>query len=240
MPAEIVIIAAMEREVWPLVKHWQRRSLGGEARGFSAFAKGNALVVCSGIGMGAARRAAVTVFASMRPAVVISAGLAGALDGSLGVGSVLTPATVVDMQTGVRYPALRGSGVLLSASSVLGREGKQRLAGAFSAEAVDMEAAAVALVAAQHDCPFLAVKAISEDHAFAMPSFERFIDEQGRFHTARFVWSSLLRPASWPSVLRLGRNASRAGVELCRTLGHLIEVQGAELNVVLPGKAGCR
>ncbi len=236
MPAEIVIIVAMEREVQPLVKTWARQSLRGEGPGFSAFAKGNALVVCSGIGMDPARRAAVAVFASLRPAVVISAGLAGALDASLCVGSVFTPATVVDLQSGARYPAVRGSGVLLSACSVLGREGKQRLAGSFSAEAVDMEAAAVALVAAEHNCPFLAVKAISEDHAFVMPGFERFIDQQGRFRTARFVCASLLRPATWPAVIRLGRNTSRARAELCRTLAHLIEVQGAELQVALPGR----
>lgn len=237
MPVDIVILAAMEREVMPLVRHWPRQPLSGEACSFPAFTKGNAMVVCSGIGMAPARRAAVAVFASLRPAVVISAGLAGALDARLSAGDVFTPAAVVDVQTGARYPAVRGSGVLLSASSVLGREGKQRLAGSFSAEAVDMEAAAVALVAAQYDCPFLAVKAISEDHAFPMPSFERFIDEQGRLHTARFALWALVRPASWASVVRLQRNSSRAIVELCRTLAHLIEVQNAELNPVLPGKS---
>jgi adenosylhomocysteine nucleosidase len=237
MPAEIAIIAAMEREVSPLVKHWARQPLPGAAARLPAFTSGNTLVVCSGIGMGPARRAAAAVFASMRPAVVISAGLAGALDPRMSVGNVFTPATVVDMQTGARYPAVRGRGVLLSASSVLGQEGKQRLAGSFSAEAVDMEAAAVALVAAQHDCPFLAVKAISEDQNFAMPSFQGFIDEQGRLHTARFLLSALLRPAVWPSVVCLQRNTSRAIVELCRTLAHLIEVQGAELNPALPGKS---
>lgn len=236
MPVEIAIIAAMEREVRPLVRRWPRRDLVAGDLTFPAFARDAVLVVCCGIGGNFARRAAVAVFDSHRPRVIVSAGLAGALDPTLKAGTIFQPSTVVDLATGARFSACGGSGVLLSVSAVLDQEAKGRMTGSYAAAAADMESAAVALVADQHGCPFIALKAISDDAAFPMPSFERFIDTRGRIRTTRFLLASAVRPGKWSALVRLGRNSAHASRELSHALAHLIEKEGAALQLALSGK----
>ncbi|MBZ5568889.1 MAG: phosphorylase [Acidobacteriia bacterium] len=235
MPVEIAIIAAMEREVRSLVRHWPRRDLAASDLTLPAFAGDGVLVICSGIGARLARQAAVAVFASHRPRVIVSAGLAGALDSSLEVGTIFQPATVVDAATGARFNACGGSGILLTVPSVLDRDAKGRLTGSYGAAAADMEAAGVALVAGQHGCGFIALKAISDVAGFPMPSFERFIDARGRLRTARLLLASAVRPARWLALARLGINSSHASRELSRALAHLIEQEGAALQPALSG-----
>jgi adenosylhomocysteine nucleosidase len=237
MSVEIAIIVAMEREVRPLVRHWSRRDLVHSGGAMPAFERDGVLVVCSGIGGEFARRAAVAVFASEHPRVVVSAGLAGALDRQFSVGQVFQPATVVDLLTCSRFEALGGSGVLVSVSSVLDRDAKRRIQGSYGALAADMEAAAVALLAAQHGCPFVALKAISDDADFDMPPLDRFLDTRGRIRTARFLADGGISPRRWVAVARLWRNSARASRELSRALAHLIERQGAALEPALSGRA---
>ena len=86
MSVDVAIIAALEREVRPLVRGWPRRQIVSGDVTFPAFTSNRVLVVCSGIGARLARQAAVAVFDSERPRIIISAGLAGALDSQLKVG----------------------------------------------------------------------------------------------------------------------------------------------------------
>jgi adenosylhomocysteine nucleosidase len=236
MSVEIAIIAALEREVRPLVRRWSRRELVHGGLALSAFERDGVLVVCSGIGGEFARRAAVAVFASEHPQVVISAGLAGALDRGLRIGQVFQPATVVDLRTCARFEALGRSGVLVSTSSVLDRDAKRRIQGSYGAQAADMEAASVALVAAQHGCPFVALKAVSDSASFDMPPFDRYIDTLGRIRTVRFLAGWAIWPQRWAAVARLWRNSARASQELSGALAHLIEKQGAALEPALSGR----
>jgi adenosylhomocysteine nucleosidase len=236
MSVDVAIIAALEREVRPLVRRWPRRQLVSGEVTFPAFASNRVLVVCSGIGAGLAREAAVAVFDSERPRIIISAGLAGALDSQLKVGRILHPSTVVDLGTGAHFDAGGADGVLVTASSVLDRDAKRRITGAFGGRAVDMEAAAVALVAGQHDCQFMAIKAVSEAADFPMPSFDGFIDSRGHIRTARLMAACALRPATWGTLAQLARNTAHASQELCRALAHLIEKQGAALQPALSEK----
>jgi adenosylhomocysteine nucleosidase len=237
MPVEIAIIAALEREVRPLVRNWPRHGLATGGMAIPAFEREGVLVVCSGIGGELARRAAVAVFASEQPSLVVSAGLAGALDSSLRVGQVFQPAAIVDLRSCARFEALGGSGVLVSTSSVLDRDAKRRIHGAYGAQAADMEAASVALVASQRGCPFLALKAISDGAEFDMPPLERFIDTRGRIRTTRFLAACAVRPQQWAAVVKLAINSARACQQLCRALAHLIEQQGAALEAALSGRA---
>ncbi len=223
MPVDLAIISALEREVRPLVRGWQKRELIAGEFSLPAFVSHNVLVVCGGIGAEFARRAAVAIFASEHPRVVVSAGLAGALDASLSVGQVFRPETVIDQGTGARFRASGGGGVLVSATSVLDRDAKRRMGPAYTAMAADMEAAAVALVAEQNGCPFIAVKAISDDADFNTPSFDRFIDRRGRIRTGRLLFASAFQPRQWPALVRLGLYSARASRELSRALAHLIE-----------------
>ena len=73
MPERVAIVAAMKREIHPLVHRWERVQVDG-LRGWR---HGNVLVVCGGIGAGPAQRAAEMVVAAFRPDLLISAGFAG-------------------------------------------------------------------------------------------------------------------------------------------------------------------
>jgi nucleoside phosphorylase len=93
------IIAAMEREISPLVRGWQRATLPSGDRKFTAFERDGVIAVVSGIGCKNAELAARAVVTQYRPAILVSAGLAGALIRSLKVGSVFIPNVVVDAST---------------------------------------------------------------------------------------------------------------------------------------------
>jgi adenosylhomocysteine nucleosidase len=211
-----VIIAAMEREVQPLVRGWGRSSISDGTRAFTAFESGERAVVISGIGRthaGAAARAAISQY---RPAELISAGLAGALIRSLKAGSVFTPNVVVDAADGSEYRCTAqaggvvGGGVLVSAAEISSVEAKQRLVEHFHGLVVDMEAAGVAIAAQEAGLGFRCVKAISDEANFVMPPLEKFVDAAGNFQAGRFAAWTAVHPLQWKRVMTLGRNTSKA------------------------------
>lgn len=224
MSASLVIIAALEREIGPLVKDW--RVVEGSSLGaYRTFEKGNTIVVCSGIGPRAALRSADRVLARHNPRLLVSAGLAGSLVPELKVGDIIIPANVINSSTGVRIPTGQGIGSLVSASDVAAQEAKRLLARQYSAQAIDMEAAVVAYAAAERRVPFMAVKAISDEIDFPLPDMNHFIDAQGRFMTGKFLSHIALRPKLWPVVRKLRADSFLASQQLCAELRNLIDNQ---------------
>jgi adenosylhomocysteine nucleosidase len=215
---KVAIVAALEREVRPLIKNWHSSQRQHEDRGFKFFESEWAVLVCGGIGAEAARRATEAVIAIYNPSLTVSAGFAGALDPTLLVGNVLTPRWVIDAGDGSRTDTGGGVGALVSIDSVAGPEQKAKLAKAYGAQAVDMEAAAVARGAQARGVRFIAIKAISDESNFAMPPMKQFVSESGEFNTTRFVVFALVRPWLWPKMVHLARNASRAATALCGSL----------------------
>jgi hypothetical protein len=65
--AKIAMVAALEREVRPLVKGWRRVEREYLDRRFKFFESGQAVLVCGGIGAETARRATEAVIALYRP-----------------------------------------------------------------------------------------------------------------------------------------------------------------------------
>jgi len=214
----IAIIAAMEREVQPLVRGWKVRMMEHSGRRYRVFEYGEAALVCGGIGAEAARRAAEAIIREVNPARVISAGFAGALDDSLQVGDVLQPCTVINAADGTRTDVGSGKGVLVSSSTVADKEQKILLGQAYGASAVDMEAAAVARGAEARGVEFGALKAISDASGFSMPEIDGFVANDGAFRTARFACHVALRPWLWWTTLALARNSSKARRALCGAL----------------------
>ena len=216
--SRVVIVAALEREVRPLLKHWRASEREHAGRRFRFFEKDDAVLVCGGIGAEAARRAAEAAIALYSPAVVYSAGFAGALDPELGVGDLVHPARVINAADGSSVNLVDGKGVLVSFGAVASPEQKAKLREAFGAQAVDMEASAVARAAEAGGVDFAVVKAISDESDFRFPSLERFVDSDGRFLEARFALFAALRPWLWPQVIRLASNSKRASRALCEWL----------------------
>jgi adenosylhomocysteine nucleosidase len=229
--SRVAIVAALEREVRPLIRDWRvsEKEVGG--RRFRFFEKDDFVVVCGGIGAEAARRAAEAVIAIYAPSVIYSAGFAGALDAALKVGDVVQPRRVVNAGDGSSVSLDRGESVLVSFGSVASPAQKASLRDSFGAQAVDMEAAAVARAAEARGAEFAVVKVISDEFDFAFPSMERFVDSKGQFLQGRFAWFAAVRPWLWPQLARLARNSNRASLALCDWLRTMIGAISASSNV---------
>jgi adenosylhomocysteine nucleosidase len=214
----VAIVAALEREVRPLVKTWRVSEKEYEGRRFRFFESGEVVLVCGGIGAGAARRAAEAVITLFAPTMIYSAGFAGALDKRLRVGDVVRPRIVINAGDGSRITLNGREGVLVSFDAIASPTQKAKLRDSYAADAVDMEAAAVARSAELKGIEFAAVKVISDAVDFEFPSMERFVDTEGRFSEARFAIFVALRPWLWPQIAKLAQNSSRASRSLCAYL----------------------
>jgi adenosylhomocysteine nucleosidase len=215
-------------------------------RNFRFFEKGQVVVVCGGIGAEPARRAAEAVIALYAPEVVYSAGFAGALDPAMKVADMLVPARVIDAGDASSVDTGAGQGILVTFGAVATPEQKVKLGKSFNAQAVDMEAAAVARAAAARGVRFAAVKVISDEVGFALPGTSRsvndgrtpngFISPSGEFQIGQFARFIMIRPWTWAVALRLARNSKRAAVALSAWLAEKNhELLGLPANEV-PGK----
>jgi adenosylhomocysteine nucleosidase len=216
--SRVAIVAALEREVRPLIRKWRVSEKEHGGRRFRFFEKDDAVVVCGGIGAEAARRAAEAVIELYSPAVIYSAGFAGALDSKLKVGDVVLPRRVVNAGDGSSIEMEIGGGVLVSFASVACLTQKEKLRESFSAHVVDMEAAAVARAAQARGVRFATVKVISDECDFDFPALERFVNANGEFSELRFALFAAIRPWLWARVVRLATNSRRAAWALSEWL----------------------
>ena len=216
----VAIISAMEGEIAPLVRDWPVRRFTHEGRTFRVRGQGDFVAIAGGIGRAAATRAANAVMAQYHPQMLVSVGVAGALERELKVGTLFIPSVIVDSLSNIQYRTGLGAGVLVTASQVVDNSAKQQLHHQFQAQAVDMEAAAVVEAARIQGAQFRCVKAISDELDFEMPPLNRFVDAEGRFHTGRFVAWAAFRPRRWPSILQLARNTAKASAALCEWLSY--------------------
>jgi len=220
---KVAIVAALEREVRPFIKDWtsSQEKFGG--RSYKFLENDGTALVCGGIGAEAARRAAEAMITLYHPALVISAGFAGGLNPALEAGHTLTPRHVIDASDGNRTDSGFGEGVLLSFADITDSEQKARLSQAYGADAVDMEAAAVARSAQAHGVRFLACKVISDASGSSLPPIARFINSDGKFHALKFLSYVAVRPWLWSKVQRLASDTAMAADKLCEALADLCE-----------------
>jgi adenosylhomocysteine nucleosidase len=127
---------------------------------------------------------------------------------------------VIDARTGERFRVAIWSGErwLVTSPIVANEAEKQRLASAYQADLVDMEAAAIARLAQMRGIPFYCIKGISDGHSDQLPDFNRFILPGGQFKLARFVLFALLRPWYWHALIRMGENSRKAARNIAQSL----------------------
>ncbi len=155
---KVAMVAALEREVKPLIRTWRRTDREYQGCHFRFFENDSTVLVCGGIGEQPARRATEAVIALFSPEVIYSVGFAGALNATLKMGDILLPRQVIDARDGSRVDTGEGQGALVSFPSIADPRQKSELARAYSAQAVDMEAAAVARGAQARGLRFAAVQ----------------------------------------------------------------------------------
>ena len=210
--SRVAIIAAMAGELKPLVRGWVHERRDRVDLWRWKFDEGEWVAACAGAGVDAATRAFAAVEKDGAPDMVISVGWAGALTEELKAGRVYGVSGVIDLRTGERFrPAVWNDERWLVTSPIVADEAeKQRLAVAYGAHLVDMEASAIARLAAMRGIPFYCIKGVSDGFHDKLPDFNRFIRPDGRFDMAAMVLFSILRPWYWPSLARMGENSRKA------------------------------
>ncbi len=190
------------------------------------------LVAVTGMGRSAASRGAQSLIQA-GAAALASFGMAGGLDPALSSGDILIPAEIMTPE-GHRYrtaadwrerlgsalatrsPVRPGS--LLTANRAIGSiEDKSELFRSTGAVAVDMESAAVAEVADQHQLPFVAVRVIVDSAEDVLPpSVTAAADAEGHLQIGRLIGALALAPADLGPLMRLARRYRAANRSLAR------------------------
>jgi adenosylhomocysteine nucleosidase len=229
----IAIISALPGELKPLVRHWQHTRSNGVDVWQTRRNNAEWIAACAGMGQHSATRAFAEVEKSGPIDRVISAGWAGALCEDIEVGKAYRAAGVVDLRTGERFAtdgALEGTPWLVTSPGVAGAADKRRLAAEYQAGLVDMEAAAIARLAAMRSIPFQCIKGVSDGFGENLLDFNRFISPQGQLKLGRLLFFVLPRPWCWPALIRMGENSHKASHTLTGLLLENLEIPGDQSN----------
>jgi adenosylhomocysteine nucleosidase len=213
------IIAAMPGELKPLVRAWPHSTRDGTRFWAQRTEEDEWIAACAGAGQSAATRA----FAPLRQA-----------DPSISSSPSAGPARFapkLSLERPITSPesstfAPASASVAMLAPAISGSPPappwplaeKCRLASAYNASLVDMEAAAVARLAAMRSIPFYAIKGVSDALTDRLPDFNRFLAPDGQFELATFTLFAILRPWYWPSLVRMGENSKRASQSVAESL----------------------
>lgn len=189
----------------------------------------------SGVGREAATCAAQRIIDGHQPHTLISAGFAGALAPNLEHGTVLVPERILDDNQQCIYPLghsdqslwpaeniIDSKTTLITVDSVItSKEKKARLRQATHADLVDMESAAVAVVAQNADIQFLAVRAISDTSEETLPpEVSRLSQPQSPMHRFGAALAAITRrPAAVTDLWRLWEQ----GMSCSRTLADRLQ-----------------
>ena len=196
------------------------------------------VVIESGVGRTAAKRATQAIILGHSPRWIISAGFAGGLHESIAQGDILLANAIVDTD-GKQFeidfkldPATIAShghlhvGRLLTSERIIAEPSeKKNLGQRYGALAVDMESIAVADVCRQEKIRFLAVRAISDAVHHAMPRDIDYLVK--RTSTASRLGAAagaiLRRPSSIKDMWQLREDALVASERLATFLVGIIE-----------------
>ncbi len=177
-----------------------------------------ALLAVSGMGQVAAQRAALALIQAGASALV-TFGMAGGLDPSLKPGSVVLPCELISSD-GSRFAACRSwrervaaavsplravsEGSLLTSTRPIDTPADKAAAFRRSgAVAVDMESAAVARAAADHQLPFIAVRVIVDTAADRIPHTVVNASRAGQLRIGRLLAGLVLAPGEIAGLIRL-------------------------------------
>ncbi len=222
------IIAAFPGELKPLVRGWPHSARDGIRFWVQRNEEEEWIAACAGAGQSAATLAFAAIEDGGPIDLVFSVGWAGALRAEIPAGAAHNVAGVIDVRTGERFHCDAGAGELWLATSpkVAPYTEKRRLPSAYPAALVDMEAAAIARLAAMRNIPFYCIKGVSDGLTDRLPDFNRFLSPGGRFRLARFALFAMLRPWYWPALLRMGENSRQASQNIAKSLLDFLDERG--------------
>jgi len=214
--ARIGIIAAMFREVHPLVRNMKALRYLPDRR-VRLYQDDSATIAYAGMGREPAAMACRAALASGELSSLVSIGWAGGLNAGASSGRVVEPSLVIDSLSGRRYEARGHGGTLVTVQLIANLEEKRQLGEKFHGDYVDMEAATVAECACEADLPFYCFKALSDEHDARLPDMNRF-NRRGKFSVWRFIAYVGVRPAIWGVVSDMSRASLDSRDALCKRL----------------------
>ena len=202
------------------------------------------LLVESGIGFHNAARAAELLIRDGHPDLLISSGFCGGIASELQTGDVVVankiiianeggceeiPVLLSDIcQTFVARQVVEGErvveGTFVTTSAITSKKHLAgMLPGHYPNPVVEMESAAIAMVAAKHKIPLLAIRAVSDPAAEELGfSLDEFCDpEMHRIRPYKVLLTVLRKPRIIPQLVRLSRSSRRAAESLTTTFSSL-------------------
>ena len=223
----ILILAADPYELRELcdIKFLKRNSVGVEGNLLGK----RAWFVANGPGVKNARVAVEEVFRRETPSAVVSVGYVGALDPALEVGQIFLARQVACEDSALKYPVEPpafpnaegvAQGTLLTIDRVAQTRREKRTLRQSGADAVDMEAYAVAEEAERRSVPFYCVRVVSDRADADFPvDFNRARRPDGTFSGWNLASQAGLGPRRWKRLLALKRDADFASRRLAEFLG---------------------
>jgi adenosylhomocysteine nucleosidase len=246
---KIGIITAMPEETLAVV-----RAIGGASKvqiGKLAVQQGQLagheiVLVEAGMGFINAARMAERLVHNVDPEMIISLGFCGGIATELRVGDIVvaTGLTIVSEKkldrVPVEFPAICKNFVVRQAA-----EGQRVFGGLFASTAVimqksqvatllpfdapfpvvEMESAAIAIVAVENGIPFCGIRSVSDplDEELGF-SLDEFCDQQMRIRIPRVLLTIVRKPRIIPQLIRLTRNSRVAGASLSQAIEHFLAI----------------
>ena len=188
--------------------------------------------ITTGPGRAAAVHGTAALIAGHAPRWIVSAGFAGALDGSLARGDIVVANRIIDVggsQLAIDFqldetPGVRVGSLLTVDSIVRTPDERRRLAAEHGAMAVDMETFAVAERCREERIRFLSVRKISDTVDDCLPDdIEHLMRQHGLAGRAGAVTGALFRrPGSLKDMWRLKETALVASERLAKFLAEML------------------
>jgi adenosylhomocysteine nucleosidase len=213
----LAFVAAESREFAGLLRHIELASKLDWPVSFArmAWLKGNAiLLVANGPGPKLAARAVNTAREREKVEGLISIGFCGALDPTLAPCDIFIATEVLGAGTSL-MPAGLGraykTGKLLSIDRVASTVAEKSELRKCGADAVEMEAGAVAERAEHFNIPFYAIRVVTDAADESLPlDFNQMRDVEGRFDRVKILAAAWRRPGIFPALLKLNRRCNAA------------------------------
>jgi adenosylhomocysteine nucleosidase len=243
----IGLIAAMNQESDALLRcvKGAKRIRVGTFRGYTFDLFGQTCVlVTSGMGMRRAGEAARYLVELKEPRLLISLGIAGAVENDLAIGDVVAAGSVCllvggipdlfqplaawpEASTRAMISALAGRGAHLFAGSAVTTAGSQLVPGRrveMAHPVLEMETAGIAQVAAENDLPLLSIRAISDGPSAPIPiNLDEMMDKDANLKVGKLLKAVIRHPGilvqSRQLMVNTQRAADNAAVALLAALG---------------------
>ncbi len=241
------LIAAMNEECRPLlrgVQGWEKCRVGAFPGFRFRLAGRDCLLVQSGIGQERAGEATRALVAALHPGLLVSFGVAGAVQDGLQIGDVVSVGGVRRLERGIPGPVtslatlsgvaqaavdkvLQAAGRRLVLGSALTTRGSQVIKSDLSAmenPVLEMETAAVAQAAVELGVPLIGLRGISDHPEEPLPvDPDAVMDENYHLRVGKLVGVLLRRPGIILQANRMRRNTGLGAENAARAVIAVIE-----------------